>query len=277
MLLAAPAAPAAPPSTVVGPGTIASVLLFPAGLRTSTPCDATLSHDLGCNAWLGRDDSWATYEAVRGPMLATLRGALGAAPLATAWIYFPAFLADEAAHGAAPLQRLAAVARDVAAAGMRPALFFGRPEFFGAGNASDARDVVHSAAARDYLLARVAAALALPDVRANVGLVSLYWVGAASFCASGGCSEADIAAFTAAAQAAVHASGPGFRYLQHVDGPFWDSCWPQPCQTWGGGGGVQTANTSRRAARRMKPRLRPRTIPRSRTSVAACPASSHST
>lgn len=34
-----------------------------------------------------------------------------------------------------------------------------------------------------------------------------------------------------AIQRTVHSMG-GFRYLQHVDGTYWDGCWPQPCEQW---------------------------------------------
>jgi hypothetical protein len=40
-------------------------------------------------------------------------------------------------------------------------LLFGRPEYFGYGNASQTHDVVHDAAARSYLLSCLAAALAV--------------------------------------------------------------------------------------------------------------------
>ena len=224
-----------PASTLASglPGTIGSVLLFPAGLATQTPCDPSLEHDLGCNSWLLRSDSWATWQATRGAALATLRSALGGAQGATVIIYAPVFLFDLALHGSTPALRLGAVVRDVVAAGMRAMLLFGRPEYFGYGNASQTHDVVHDSTARSYLLSCLAAALAVPDVKANVNFVSLYWMGASSYCASGRCSEADIADFTVSTGYAVRAVGPpGVRYLQHVDGPFLDGCWPQPCPSW---------------------------------------------
>jgi hypothetical protein len=84
-------------------------------------------------------------------------------------------------------------------------LFFGRPEFYGAG--TQTRDVVHITANRAYLLGLVQRVLALPTVRAAVTHVSLYWVGAAYFCTGGGCTQSDIRGFNFALQDAIVASG----------------------------------------------------------------------
>jgi hypothetical protein len=237
---------------------IATVYLHPSNLPTVTPCDPSISADMGCNVWWGRDDAWAAYVAQRSTDWALLSSSVGGGGggggsgsgghRPSAIIYFPAFLADAAGgRGTAPLDRLATVVADCAAAGLEPILFFGRPEFFGFGNASQSRDVVRVPANRAYLLGLLGAALALPAVQQHVGFVSLYWLGASWFCAGASpstrCTEDEIANFTADVKARVEGGesgggggggggGGSFTYLQHLDGPFWDACWPQPCPVW---------------------------------------------
>ena len=81
--------------------------------------------------------------------------------------------------------------------------------------------------------ALVFAALALPAVQRTVKLVSIYWMGGSSYCSVGKCSAADIRGYVQAQATAVRtAGGAHHAFLVHLDGPFWDGCWPQtPGQT----------------------------------------------
>jgi hypothetical protein len=36
---------------------------YPTGLPSTTPCDASLNFDLGCNSFWLRADGWGTYRA----------------------------------------------------------------------------------------------------------------------------------------------------------------------------------------------------------------------
>lgn len=154
------------PSTSIA-GTVATTFLFPAGLRTLTPCDPRTAYDLGCNNYLVNDAAWSQYQASKAATFTQLRNVLAAPqnPLATVLIYAPAYLGDTATQGAEPLSRLGEVVADVAASGLRPALWLGRPEYYGIrGNETGTHDVVHNATARIFLLACVAAVLAEPQV-----------------------------------------------------------------------------------------------------------------
>jgi hypothetical protein len=223
-------------------GLLSTVYLHPSNLATVTPCDATLPADVGCNVWWSRDDAWAAYTAHAPSDWAQLRASLGDSDRAAAILYFPAFLADaQAGRGTVPLQRLATVVEDCAAAGLEPMLFFGKPEYFGYGNVTQNRDVIRSMANRAYLLALLRTALAVPAVQQHVRFVSLYWLGGSWVCSGNlACTEAQVSNFSADVKAAVEggsgspSSPPSspFSYLQHLDGPFWDGCWPQPCSTW---------------------------------------------
>jgi hypothetical protein len=167
-----------------------------------------------------------------------IRYGLGDAPGATVILYFNAFLADPMHNGVA-LGRLDAVIGDVGAAGMRVLLFIGRPDYFGAGNASQTWNPVLNATARGYLLTQVAAIVGRPSVRPPlVPFASVYWMGLACHALpKGTCAEAAVAAYNAQLQDAVHAaSGGAVAFALHLDGPFWDACWPQPCSAWEFGG-----------------------------------------
>jgi hypothetical protein len=225
---------APPPPALNLTGVVASVWAQPTRLQTATPCDAGLAYDLGCNAFWTRDDSWATYLDARATMWPLVRASLGDAAGATVVISFNAFLAD-ASFGGAALARLRAVLADVASARMRALLLVGRPDYFAPGNVSDTHDVVHDARARAYLLARVGDVLAAPGVARGLVAASVYWLGA--FCEAHGagfCAPSDIAALTRDLRGVAHAAGVA--YVQHLDGTFWDACWPQPCAAWNYGG-----------------------------------------
>lgn len=200
----------------------------PTGFNCTTCAAPTLPRDLGANSWWLSDTGYALWLERRADDMQRLRLSLGTHANATAIVYFPAFLADPV-HGGVPLARLDAVATYMACNGVQPALLIGRPEFYGAGTFSNTRDVVHVPTNTAYLLSRVADILQLPAVQAHVTLVSVYWCGLASFCTHGGCSTADVTAFNNAIQGAVQAAGAHFKHLLHVDGPFWEGCWPQPC------------------------------------------------
>ena len=121
-------------------------------------------------------------------------------------------------------------------------LFIGAPEYYGNGTSSQTQDIVHNSAAWQSFSRMVNATLTVPAVQSHVRFVSVYWMSA--YCAARGasfCSEADITTFNTALQALVRANSPpasSFAYLQHVDGPFWEGCWPQPCNAtaWKVGG-----------------------------------------
>jgi len=234
----AAAAPPPPPSFA---RTLATVWAQPTGLATSTPCDAAAPFDMCtaacCNSWWLRDDAWAVYEAARAKMWPLLRWGLGGGDDTALMLYFPAFLADASLAGAA-LARLATVVADCAALGgpAKVILLVGRPDFYGPRGLAR-HDPVNNATARAHLTAALAAILAVPALRPPaVEWASVYWMGAACHAAAA-CSEAAVGDFTAALRAAVRAAtGGALAYAQHIDGTFWDACWPQPCATWNYGG-----------------------------------------
>lgn len=227
--------PSLPRPASLAAGVHASVWAQPSGLPSAKPCDPSLDYDLGCNAFWLNDASWAVYLAQRGTMWPLVRSSLGEAPRATVILYMGAWLAD-ASHGGVPLARFARVIGDITAAGMAVLPFIGRPEYTAAGNSS--RDVVHDAAARADLLARVADIARAAVAAGATGAASVYWMGA--YCLANGpgfCAPADIAAFSAALRNAVRSGSAGaLGYYQHLDGTFWDACWPQPCAQWDYGG-----------------------------------------
>ena len=210
--------------------TLASVWQFPVGLPSPTPCDASLSFDLGCNSFWLREDDWAVYIAQQGTMWPLVRYSLGSQEGATVLLYFPLFLADPL-HGGVALRRLDAAIADAARAGLAVALFVGRPDYFGAGNASQSWNPVLSAPARAYVLTQLAA-LVTPARAATLSFLSLYWMGLACHAQGEVCSEAAVHEYTLATRSAVL----GLPFVQHLDGMFWDACWPQPCPTWSYGG-----------------------------------------
>jgi len=229
---------ARPVSALSLAGVIGTVWQQPSGLVHEAPCDAAVDFDLGCNAFWLSNTSWATYLEQRATMWPLVRHGLGAAPRATVLLYFGAWLADPM-HGGVALSRFETVVADISAAGMGVLPFVGRPEFHGAGGVSDTADVVHDAAARAYLTARVGDIVRLPSLRPPlVHAVSVYWMG--GYCHAHGpgfCSPSEVHALTASLRDAVRtASGGTVAFLQHLDGPFWDACWPQPCATWDYGG-----------------------------------------
>jgi len=157
---------------------------------------------------------------------------LGAQRGSTVILYFPLFLSD-AVHGGLALSRLDAVIADITAAGLAVLLLVGRPDYYGAGNATDSWNPILSTAARAYVLQQLAV-LATPQRAATLTALSLYWLGLACQAAgAAACSEEAVGNFTRATRDAVRsASGGSLAFLQHLDGPFWDACWPQPCASW---------------------------------------------
>jgi hypothetical protein len=121
----------------------------------------------------------------------SVRRSLGLHVNGTAFVYFPLYLADPM-HGYEALARLGDVLQSLSCGGVHAALLLGRPEYWGAGTAAHSRDVVHNATHRQYMLDAVKTVLSHEGVYPFVGLVSVYWLGAASFCVSGGCSSDDI-------------------------------------------------------------------------------------
>lgn len=59
-------------------------------------------------------------------------------------------------------------------------------------------------------------------------------------CHDEACSPEAVSAYNLALQSAVHSAGGRFNVslALHLDGTFWDACWPQPCNesAWNFGG-----------------------------------------
>jgi hypothetical protein len=232
LLLALPAAS----STFSLANTVATVWQLPVGLTTSQPCDPTLSFDLGCNSFWLRDSDWQHYTAVQASMWALVRYNLGSQQGATVVLYFPLFLADPL-HSGLALARLDTVLADIRASGMQALLLIGRPDYYGRGLASSSWNPVLNPTALQYVQATLAL-IATPARAAQLTAISLYWMGLACHAAGpGACSEGAVRAYTAATRAAIQGSaGASTPFLQHLDGPFWDACYPQPCAAWNFGG-----------------------------------------
>jgi len=227
--------PASPLPSLVG--TIASVWQLPTGLPTTQPCNPLLDFDLGCNSFWLREDGWGVYLQQRATMWPLVRSSLGGQPGATALVYFPLFLADPV-HGGRALQRLDQALADARAAGLQTALFIGRPDFHTNGSAAQSWNPVLNPTARAYVLAQLAM-LVTPARAAGLSALSLYWMGMACHSlGEGACSEAAVHAYEAATAGALRsAAAPAAPLvLNHVDGMFFDACWPQPCATWRYGG-----------------------------------------
>ena len=160
-------------------GTIASVWEYPTNLPTPTPCDPTLSFDLGCNSFWLREDGWGTYLQQAPTMWPLLLSNLGNHPKSTALIYFPLFLADPMHNGLA-LQRLDVALADARAAGLQTALFIGRPDYSGNGSSGSWNPVLNTLA-RSYVLAQLSNILT-PARASGLSFVSLYWMGMANCC-----------------------------------------------------------------------------------------------
>ena len=192
---------------------------------------------MGCNTWWIRDDYWFIYEqhynqdfywllqSIGGPKTTNTR-------IPSMIIYFPLFLADTTVNGNIGLTRLTTVIQNCQNYGFQPILFLGRPEFYGVGNNSQTHDIVHDSAARTYFINLLQNILSLSIVQSLVQHISVYWLGAAYFCVGTPtvCTTQDIYNITQDIQTTVHKYG--LTYLQHVDGPFWDGCYPAPCPNW---------------------------------------------
>lgn len=223
-------------------GTIASVWEYPTNLPTPTPCDPTLNFDLGCNSFWLREDGWGTYLQQQATMWPLLRSNLGSHPQSTVLLYFPLFLADPL-HAGLALERLDQALSDARSAELATALFIGRPDYHGNGTSGSWNPVL-DATARSYVLDQLAALLT-PARASGLSFVSLYWMGLACHGAGQGvCSEAAVKdyllATTDAMRKASKSRGGGLPLpvLNHVDGMFFDACWPQPCalSSWSYGG-----------------------------------------
>jgi hypothetical protein len=200
-------------------GSVGAIYLFPSGMAGSLfghDADANLFHDQGDNVWWKRN--WAAFDAAKARDVARLREQFGTDARILLHVYFPVYLADPV-HGDVYLERLATVLEWFDDAGIETALFLGRPEFDGAGRASDYHDVVHDATARAKLLAMIARVLDAPRVAARVRLVSVYYLGLTPP-AQLAFTESEILAYNQAIRATINARG--MQYLQHVDGPFWE-------------------------------------------------------
>ena len=201
-------------------GTLAQVWTIPSG------CPSTLvtpSHTKGATFW-ANDTLWATYLRTRDADAQLLKRSLGGSPNATAIIGFELYLADSAVWGPEPLQRLALAIAHWRTQGIRPLLFLLDIEFSGKGTWSTTHDVVHDPQARAYLLSAVRTVLGAEGVSGQIHFVSAYWVGASARCngRASVCTEAEITALIGDLQRIANDIG-GATYLQHVDGPFWNS------------------------------------------------------
>jgi hypothetical protein len=208
-------------------GSIATMWLIPSGIPgTGNTWDGG---GKGGNLTFWNNSAWWDhYEMQRDNDVKMLKRALGNHPNATVILAFDHYLADESAYGNSALQRLVTVVRDFSSHGIKTMVFFLDVEFYGAGTWKYTHDVVHNVTARSYLLANINRTLSLPGME-SVAYASSYWVGASSRCngKQSTCSEEEITDFIQAVQNEVNFHGK--RYLLHVDGPFWDGCWPQPC------------------------------------------------
>jgi hypothetical protein len=237
---------------------VATVWGSPSNQTAGSPCAPTLAGDLGCNAFWLRDEAWALYTRTQAASWILVRYSLGDTARMAVILYFPLFLADDV-HGGVALARLDIVVADIVAAGMEVLLLVGRPDYYGHGTLAEQWNPVKNTAAQNYVMARLDALVRRPALAAPaLSFVSLYWMGAAC-AAQGGCTEALVAAFTrrtrdtvfnATAGAVPYLQVRGFFSLffsfnqfvvsffgwQHLDGPFWEACWPQPCATFVYGG-----------------------------------------
>ena len=214
--------------------------MAPSGLNSWIPCAGTerdLCSAQCCNLWWARDDAWghyvATANATDWPLFSTN---FAGHPNATVIVNFPAFAADPS-WGGALTARLDTLLGDISRAKLNAMLLISRPEIqYSVRSGTGTHDVVHNATARQYLLARMGDIGALPAVRATVRLVSVSWMGASNYCGGSPakCSGSDISTYAQSLQAAVHSAAfaPGSRYVQHVDGPWWDGCKTSPCPDW---------------------------------------------
>eukprot|EP00049_Salpingoeca_infusionum_P015818 m.311387 g.311387 ORF g.311387 m.311387 type:complete len:444 (-) comp15953_c0_seq11:329-1660(-) len=203
-------------------GTHAALWAYPSML----PFEQTA--DLGRNAWWFSDEAWQVYESSRDSDAARLRYIFGEHPKTSAIIYFPAFQADPG-HNGTQLTKLNQVVHDFVQRNVTPIILIGRPEFYGNGSTGQVHDVVHDSDARAYLLARIADIIALQAIQEHVTFISMYWMGLSFYCTDGRCTPNEIYEFNHAIQDTIHNSSEFFQHLLHVDGPFWEKCWPQPC------------------------------------------------
>jgi hypothetical protein len=207
---------------------VATVWLRPTGLPSGTAF-----HEKGSTFW-ANDTQWKHYLGVRDRDAWLLKASLGGHPNATAILYFENYLADAGVWGSAPAQRLASVVAHFAAHGVASIVFFGDPEFSGRGGWDSTHDVVRNATARAYLHANIARVLGRPGIAGVVQHVSVYWVGSSKRCTGAAskpaCTESQITEYNTELYSLIKNSGAQF--LLHVDGPFWNGCWPAPCPHW---------------------------------------------
>lgn len=190
----------------------------------------------GALSWWTNDTTWNHFEKVKDSDAALLLENLGNHPRASVILAFQNYLADTSVWGTEPLARLNEAVKHFAGKGLRPVLFVLDPEFYAEGTWTNTHDVVGNSTARSYLIRNIKAILSLPEVTASVTHASTYWVGANCANRKTPCREADIVSYIKDIQAAINSvastllpDGMGIRHLLHVDGPFWDGCWPQPC------------------------------------------------
>ncbi|HET6632376.1 MAG TPA: hypothetical protein VFG73_06670 [Rhodanobacteraceae bacterium] len=214
-------------------GTVGAIYLFPSGLAGGIEPNTHTDFDLGNKAWWMSD--WPGFAAARDRDLAALQQLYDRHPRTLLIIYFPLYLAD-ASYGGTYLDELQAVLQWFNDHGIETMLFFGRPDYHYAGADSQAyADPTTDMTQQDYVVAALDATLGHGSVASLVHLVSVYYMGLA---ANAGRTTANVLAYNQRLKATINSHGPDravcpgdnacLRYIQHVDGPFWEAGYADP-------------------------------------------------
>ncbi len=200
-------------------GTLAQMWTIPSGCPSTT---VTPSHQKGATFW-ANDTLWAAYLRSRDADAQLLKHSLGGSANATAIVGFQLYLADADVWGPEPLQRLALALAHFRASGVRPLLFLLDMEFYGKGTWTTTHDIVHDQQARAYVLRAMGTILGTERVASGVEFVSTYWLGQSTRCtgAVSICTENEVGSLISDLQRVSNSYGA--TYLQHVDGPFWNT------------------------------------------------------
>eukprot|EP00912_Choanoflagellata_sp_UC4_P002059 UC4_evm1s1315 len=220
-------------------GMVASVYMQPSGLGVGSASWRSNNEKCVHGGLFANSTWWSQYLKVRNNDVRLLKESTGISSIPAVIIHFWNFLADVEVWGPTPLERLDEVVRHFNDSGIHPIIFIGSPEFSGSGCWAATHDVVRNSSARSYLKSNIQRTLQIDSVRKHVLYTTVYWMGGSDFCNGHDnhfpiCEESEITKYNNDLASVVH--NAGMQFLIHVDGPFWDGCYPQPCHDWNIGG-----------------------------------------
>lgn len=216
-------------------GSVGSIYLYPSGLSGSIRPDTSKDFDLGGNSWWLRD--WGAFAAAQTRDLADLRELYDDNPRTLLIVYFPLYLADTN-YGGTYLDELETLLQWYNDHGVETMLFIGRPDYYYTGTTTQGyRDPINDATQQGYVVSGIQNILGHGAISSLVHLVSVYYLGLVPT-SQVVHAEADVLTYNRLLKTTINAFGPAgvacpgdsrcLRYIEHVDGPFWEAGYSNP-------------------------------------------------